>query len=125
MDNIIRDSLNKYFNNLQYTGYQSISNTNKLLFLTCIQELIDAGIINYVSEEDYEYIIKALYCVYGSNCLIAYPESNIQNNMFFISKKKTDDYSKRIAVIEETLSRLASTKVIQAARPEEEDDSES
>ena len=74
MDEITFEAVNKYFTHLSNVGYFSQSNVDKLLLLTFIQEMIDNDFRGLVSEEDYDYINKALYCLYGSSCLIPYPD---------------------------------------------------
>lgn len=74
MDEIIFEAVNKYFTHLSNVGYFNQSNVDKLLLLTFIQEMIDNDFRGLISEEDYDYINKALYCLYGSSCLIPYPD---------------------------------------------------
>lgn len=74
MDEITFEAVNKYFTHLSNVGYFSQSNIDKLLLLTFIQEMIDNDFRGLISEEDYDYINKALYCLYGSSCLIPYPD---------------------------------------------------
>ena len=74
MDEITFEAVNKYFTHLSNVGYFSQSNVDKLLFLTFIQEMIDNDFRGLISEEDYDYINKALYCLYGSSCFIPYPD---------------------------------------------------
>lgn len=74
MDEITFEAVNKYFTHLSNVGYFSQSNVDKLLLLTFIQEMIDNGFRGLISEEDYDYINKALYCLYGSSCIIPYPD---------------------------------------------------
>lgn len=74
MDEITFEAVNKYFTHLSNVGYFSQSNVDKLLLLTFIQEMIDNDFRGLISEEDYDYINKALYCLYGSSCLIPYPD---------------------------------------------------
>lgn len=74
MDEITFEAVNKYFTHLSNVGYFSQSNIDKLLLLTFIQEMIDNDFRGLILEEDYDYINKALYCLYGSSCLIPYPD---------------------------------------------------
>lgn len=74
MDNITFESVSKYFTHLSNVGYFRQSNVDKLILLIFMQELIDRDFRGLVSEDDYKDINKALYCLYGSNCLIPYPD---------------------------------------------------
>lgn len=73
MDNMIYNILNNYFNALTNTGYKSYNSVEKILALICIQEFLDEFKC-YISDEDYSRINKALTCLYGSDCLIPYPD---------------------------------------------------
>lgn len=74
MDEMTYQAISKYFTHLSNVGYFNQSNVNKLLLLTFIQELVDYDFRGLISEEDYNDINKALYCLYGSSCLIPYPD---------------------------------------------------
>lgn len=84
MNNITKltyDSLNKYFNKLKYTGYLNSFDTNKLLILTFIEELLFDKFPYFVDNEDYSIIINALNTLYGSNCIIDIPDYDIYNHL--------------------------------------------
>lgn len=85
VDNVY-NSLHKYFTSLSNTGYVKNKEVNKLLVYISIQELLDNDFRGLVSAEDYELINKALYCLYGSTCLIPYPDyySNKNNRIMYI-----------------------------------------
>lgn len=74
MDNLVYESLNRYFTHLGNVGYTKQAEIYKLLFLITLQELLDGDFKELISEKDYEEINKALYCVYGSTCLAPYPD---------------------------------------------------
>lgn len=76
MDEITRLSLKsvqRYFDVLSKLGYINSPSTDKLLALLFIEELLYT-FNGYISEEDFHYIMKAIYCLSGSTCLIDYPE---------------------------------------------------
>lgn len=79
--NLTYDSLNEYFNKLKHTGYLNISDTNKLLILTFIEELLFNNLSYFIDNEDYSIIINALNKLYGSNCIIGLPDYNIYNHL--------------------------------------------
>lgn len=70
----VYNSLTSYFTSLKNIGYRKQSEVNKLLVFITIQEVLDNDFRGLVSEEDYDIINKALYCLYGSTCLIPYPD---------------------------------------------------
>lgn len=99
MVNDVYNSVYKYFNHLSNTGYFSQHNVNKLLLYICIQELLDNDFRGLVSEEDYKEISKALYCLYGSTCLIPYPD-------YYNTKNRRVMYTGSISEMEHRLSDL-------------------
>ena len=74
MDNLTYEALSKYFTHLSNVGYFKQSDVDKLIVLTFIQELLDRDFRGLVTEDDYNYIVRAMYCLYGSSCLIPYPD---------------------------------------------------
>ena len=70
----VYNSLTSYFTSLKNIGYRKQSDVNRLLVFIAIQELLDNDFRGLVAEEDYDIINKALYCLYGSTCLIPYPD---------------------------------------------------
>jgi len=84
MVNDLFNSLSKYFNHLQNTGYFSQKNVNKLLAFSLIEEFLH-DCQGYLDSGDYLDINKALSCLYGSTCLIPYPNyynPNTKRTMF-------------------------------------------
>lgn len=74
MVDTVYNAINKYFNTLGNTGYVKQKDVYKLLVLCGIEELLNNDFRGLVSQEDYSLINKALYCLYGSTCLIPYPD---------------------------------------------------
>ena len=68
------NSLYRYFSTLEVTGYKGQKDVDKLLVLSFLYHLFDPDTVDFITEEDYQLIDKALYCLYGSTCLIPYPE---------------------------------------------------
>lgn len=73
MDNLVYTVYTNYFKNLEATGTSSKSNVFKTLLLGFYRELLDSPHVQ-ISEEDYGAIHRALGCLYGSSCLIPYPD---------------------------------------------------
>ena len=74
MEALVNTSLERYFKTLSLFGYKSYSEVYKLIVLIFIQELLDSDCKSFIKEDEYILIHKALYCLYGSTCLIPYPE---------------------------------------------------
>ena len=74
MDEIVYNSIVRYFSALSNLGYVSYEDVNSLLFLTAIQEFIYKDFRGFINEDDYREIEKALYKVFGTSCLVPYPE---------------------------------------------------
>lgn len=67
------DSISHYFDLLSKIGYKSDEEVKKLFVLLTIEEVLDKY-RNYINEDDYRVLNNVLYCLYGSSCLINYPE---------------------------------------------------
>lgn len=82
MDEIIYDSILNYFSTLSNLGYINYNDVYKLLFLVAIRDFIYNDFWEYISEEDYREIEKSLYKIFGTSCLIPYPEfcNNVNMN---------------------------------------------
>lgn len=80
--NDIQSSIKKYFDSLTYFGYKSPGEVNKLLAYIFLGDLLTGFLRYYITEEDYQDIQKALSCLYGSSCLIPYPEFINDDGLF-------------------------------------------
>lgn len=67
-------SLSSYFDALGKFGYMNDKEVEKLLMFIFIEELVTGELREFITEADYRDIEKALYCLYGSSCLIPYPD---------------------------------------------------
>ncbi len=63
-----------YFNALTKFGYKKQSDVNKLLVYNFIGEILTGEMRYFITEKDYGAIEQALSCLYGSSCLIPYPQ---------------------------------------------------
>lgn len=84
MDNLTKVayfSTKNYFDYLSQFGYRSDKDISKLLVMQFIEELLYGKLSLYVDENDYKIIENALYCIYGDNCLIPFPQYNINKNI--------------------------------------------
>lgn len=81
MDKLVYESLYRYFNTLSKLGYVSYSEVDKLIVLLFIYDLLEDNCSNFLTEEDRKIINNALYCLYGSTCLIPYPNYIVNTSL--------------------------------------------
>ena len=73
MDKVLYDSLCRYFATLAKVGNVSYNSVDKLLVLIFYKHFIYEDYRGNLSKEDYSIIEQALDCLFGSTCLIPYP----------------------------------------------------
>ena len=69
MDEVLYNSLCRYFNALSKLGSMSYSQVDKLLVLIFYKHFVYEDYRGYLSKEDYRSIEMALDCLFGSTCL--------------------------------------------------------
>ena len=74
MDNIIFNAISQYYAVLCKLGYYSYDSVLKLLVLCFYRDFTLQDYRGILSKEDYQEIERALNCLFGSNCLIPYPD---------------------------------------------------
>lgn len=74
MDEILYNALTKYYHALELKGYMANSHAVKLLILIFFRDFVFRDYRGLITKEDYHLIEKALDCIYGSTCLIPYPD---------------------------------------------------
>lgn len=74
MVNLEYNILSNYFKHLSNTGYYKQTELNKMILYITILDLLNNDFRGLISNEDYNIINKALYCLYGSSCLIPFPD---------------------------------------------------
>lgn len=74
MDNIVYNSIKRYFNALSVLGYKSYSDTYKLLYVISIRDFVYNDFMGMITEDDYRIIERSLYNVFGTTCLLPYPQ---------------------------------------------------
>ena len=74
MDKLLFTSFLNYFNTLEVTGYVPYNQMQQLLILNLYKEILRGDYDTYLTEEDRKVINRALDCIYGSTCLIPYPD---------------------------------------------------
>lgn len=81
LDNLAYTGINNYFQALSTFGYKGYKEVNKLLVLLFIEDLLRSSFSLYIDEEDYKTITNVLYCLFGSTCLIPYPEFAVNTTL--------------------------------------------
>ena len=74
MDEIVYEALSKYFHALEIHGYMSKTHSIKLLVLSFFKDFVFHDYRGILTREDYCLIERALDCLYGTSCLIPYPD---------------------------------------------------
>lgn len=83
---LLEKALSEYFKVLSVTGHRDYNDVYLLLVYDFIVSIIEGMWSIYVTEDDYKAMSKALNCLYGSSCLIPYPEyiTEETRNMLFV-----------------------------------------
>lgn len=74
MDNVVYESIKRYFTSLSMFGYKSYNDTYKLLYIISIRDFIYNDFRELITEDDYRIIGRSLYNVFGTTCLLPYPQ---------------------------------------------------
>ena len=74
MDNIIFNAITQYYTALSKLGYYKDGDVFSLLVLCFLRDFVYQDYRGTLSKSDYSIIEKALNCLFGSNCLIPYPD---------------------------------------------------
>lgn len=79
---ITAEAVRRYFNALFKFGYKNYKDVEKVLVLIHLDELLSEDFFEYLSEEDYNNIMKAFYVLAGSTCMIDYPSFASYDKLF-------------------------------------------
>ena len=74
MDEIIYEASEKYYHALEVRGYMPSTHSYKLLALAFYRDFVYHDYRGLLSKGDYRLIERALDCLYGTSCLIPYPD---------------------------------------------------
>lgn len=74
MDNIIYNAITQYYTAISKLGYYKYGDVFSLLVLCFLRDFVYQDYRGIISRSDYSVIEKALSCLFGSNCLIPYPD---------------------------------------------------
>lgn len=91
--NLTENTINRYFNSLSKLGYKNYTDVYKIIILTFLEELLGYDFFGFVSEEDYNVIMKAIYCLADNTCIIEFPSYATYDSIF---RKSDIDLTPRI-----------------------------
>ena len=74
MDEFVYNGLATYYNALSKLGYYKYADVFKLLLLCFYIDFVKHDYRGILSREDYHEIEMALNCLFGTSCLIPYPD---------------------------------------------------
>ena len=99
MDEILYNALTKYYHALELKGYIANSHAVKLLILIFFRDFVFHDYRGLITKEDYHLIEKALDCIYGSTCLIPYPDYLKMGKLYL---GQISEMAERMKAIEDT-----------------------
>lgn len=98
--NVAYTAISRYFTRLSQTGYVPYYEVNKMLALFIIKDIVDKFIL---TEEQFRQINDALTCLYGSSCLLPYPDYIIEHRALNVMR----NYINCLRITDEDLLRSA------------------
>lgn len=99
MDEIIYNALCNYYHVLEKTGYVSYSQMERLLILCFYRDFVYNDFRGTLSKEDYGIIERALDCLWGSTCLMPYPDYLKMGKLYL---GEITEIAQRVKTLEET-----------------------
>ena len=99
---ITLNAISGYYNNLKYLGYVDYQETNNIIILSFISDLINT-FPQYITNSDYDTILKAVQYLSDKSCFISAPHFLTQESLF-----KDSNYYKQksFRLSEDSLFRL-------------------
>ena len=99
MDEVVYEALSKYYNTLENGIYVETSNVRRLLILSFYKDFVYEDYRGLLDKESYRLIEQALDCLYGTSCLISYPD---YLKMGKLHLGEMTELSQRVKTIEDT-----------------------
>ena len=99
MDEIVYNALTKYYSALCKLGYYKYESVYKLILLCFYRDFVFHDYRGLLSYTDYQVIEKALNCLFGTDCLIPYPD---YLKMGKLDLGKMSELAQRVKTLEET-----------------------
>lgn len=99
MDEIIYEALQKYYKTLELKGYLPDIQAYKLIVLAFYNDFVYSDYRGLLSEADYHLIETALDCIFGSTCLIPYPDYMKMGKLYL---GQITEMAQRVKTLEDT-----------------------
>lgn len=99
MNEILYNALTKYYHALELKGYMANSHAVKLLILIFFRDFVFHDYRGLITKEDYHLIEKALDCIYGSTCLMPYPDYLKMGKLYL---GEMTEMAQRVKTLEDT-----------------------
>lgn len=99
MGDILFEALSKYYHALEIKGYMSKAHSEKLLVMAFYWDFMYNDYRALLSKKDYCLIERALDCIYGTSCLIPYPD---YLKMGKLHLGEMTEMAQRVKTLEET-----------------------
>lgn len=99
MGDILLEALTKYYHALEVKGYMSKVHSEKLLVMAFYWDFMYNDYRALLSKKDYCLIERALDCIYGTSCLIPYPD---YLKMGKLHLGEMTEMAQRVKTLEET-----------------------
>ena len=99
---ITLNAISGYYNNLKYLGYVDCDETNNIIILSFINDLINT-FPQYITNSDYDTILKTVQYLSDKSCFISAPHFLTQESLF----KNSNYYKQKLFKLsEDSLFRL-------------------
>lgn len=92
IDNIVYESLDRYYDTLQCLGYINDNTVHKLLVLTFLNKLLKLN-CSFITEDQYSKINEAIYKLQECTCIIPDNTSNIPSYYSTVCKDNSKVYN--------------------------------
>lgn len=99
MGDILLEALTKYYHALEIKGYMLKAHSEKLLVMAFYWDFMYNDYRALLSKKDYCLIERALDCIYGTSCLIPYPD---YLKMGKLHLGEMTEMAQRVKTLEET-----------------------
>lgn len=99
MDEYIYQSLSHYYTALGKLGYYKYADVKKLLVLLFYRDFVFNDYRGFISRSDYLTIEKALNCLFGTTCLMPYPDYLKMGKLHI---GEVSELSQRVKTLEDT-----------------------
>ena len=99
---ITLNAISGYYNHLNSLGYIDCYETDNIIILSFINDILNM-FPQYITDSDYDTILKAVQCLSDKSCLISSPHFLTQESLF----KESNYYKQRMfRISEDSLFRL-------------------